>query len=388
MLSFEKFIIRYRNDVYFGLNTIENIRDIIQIVKPSNVLIITGSKSAKITGALDKVVNTLQEFNIKYEIYSGIKPNPTIDQIREGVEICYKTNPDALIAIGGGSVIDATKAISVCYCSKVDIKYLLYEKTVPKCTKPIIAINLTHGTGSEIDRYAVITDPETRIKKSIAHDSMYPIFSIDDPNLTITLPKDQTVYTAIDAFYHAIESATTKYTSPFTRKLSQEVIQLIIRYLPIAYEDGNNIEARYWLLYASMIAGICIDNSRAHLVHAVEHAISGIKLEIAHGLGLAVLGPKLIEYTFSKNPDYYVEILKPVIPDLKPKPEDAFKVKEFLEKFVEKFGIKCTLSYLGFGIDDVREIVELTYKASKHILGFLPFEIKNEEIERLLKEII
>ncbi len=388
-IGLEKFTLRYRVDVIFGIDTLnEGITTFLSQVKPSRVVIVCGRKSARISGALDIVEKKLSESEIQYTIFDKVHANPTVAVADELLRLMREFKPDAVIGIGGGSVLDVSKIVACIYASDSEsVKPFYYGEKQITAKIPVLAINLTHGTGSEVDRFGVLTDETTKFKKAIGSDLMYPTLSIDDPKLTVTLPRDQTVYTSIDAFYHCVESSSTTLSSPFTRSLAAEALTLIARYLYRAYKNGNDLEARYWLLYASLLGGICLDNSRAHIVHAVEHAISGLKPEIPHGLGLAVVGPKLISYLYSKVPEKFT-VFQTLIPDLKLQPREYRRVEYFLKAFVEQFNIKCSLSELGFGKDDLKEIVRLTYEASPHLLNLCPYRITPEELQRLLEELI
>ncbi|NPA23948.1 MAG: iron-containing alcohol dehydrogenase, partial [Crenarchaeota archaeon] len=328
----------------------------------------------------------LQDLKIEYDIADYVQPNPSLVIAEQVLEQCHKYRPDSIIAIGGGSVIDTCKVVAAAYFSGMKI-IDIFMGSQPRGKIPLIAVNLTHGSGSEADRYAVITDENTKIKKGLASDVFYPTYSIDDPTLTVTLPRSQTAYTSIDAFYHCLESSSSIVSSPFTRTLAVEAMEKILEYLPRAFIDGSDLEARYWLLYASLLGGVCIDNSRTHIVHAVEHAISGLRPEVAHGLGLVIVGPKLIGYIYSKVPEKFL-ILREFIPDLKLRSDEHRRVEFFLKYIAEQYNIEPRLSSIGLGKDDIREIVRLTFEGSSHLLALCPYSISNEELERILLEIV
>ncbi len=383
----ETFELRYRNDIYFGPNITERaLQEILENIKCKRALIVTGRRGAKLSGALDTVLKVLEKLGIENRVADNVLPNPSLTIAEQILDICHEYRPDILIAIGGGSVIDTSKVVSAAYFSNMRIVNI-FRGEEPKGKIPLIAINLTHGSGSEADRYAVITDENTKIKKGLANDIFYPTYSIDDPIFTVTLPRNQTAYTSIDALYHCIESASSIMSSPFTRALAIDAMRRIFEYLPRAYIDGSDLEARYWLLYASLLGGICIDNSRTHIVHAVEHSISGIKPDIAHGLGLAVIGHKLIGYVYSKVPEKFI-ILREFIPDLKLRSEEQRRVEFFLKYIAEQYGIEPKLSSIGLGKDDVKEIVRLTFEGSPHLLALCPYRITMEELEKILLDIV
>ena len=167
-----------------------------------------------------------------------------------------------MLAIGGGSPIDAGKSAAVLLANPGKTAAELYEfKFTPAGAVPIIAVNLTHGTGTEADRFAVATILEKEYKPAIAYDCIYPTWSIDDPALMTGLSREQTRFVSIDAVNHCIEAATGKAASAFSVSLAREAIALVAQYLPIAEKNPADLEARYYLLYASMLAGVCFDNA-------------------------------------------------------------------------------------------------------------------------------
>ena len=373
-----KFMVRTgRTRVYFGPESMSELNEWIKNF--DRVFIITGKKSAKITGALDDVLSILSNHNIKYELFDKVFPNPTASLVNEASEHAWRFGADAVIAIGGGSVIDTAKLVSIIV--KCGGRAEDYVRSVRKAfdSIPLAAINLTHGTGSEVDRYAVVTIEETHEKVGVASEYMYPSISIDEPKYLTTLPRNQTVYTALDAFYHAIESATSNASSPYTLMLSEEAVRLIVKWLPIALNEPKNIEARYWLLYASMIAGISIDHGRTHIVHAVEHALSGLKPRLAHGAGLAIIGPQAIKYIYESVPDKMYRLLRYIDPELEPKSEHADKAAKAITKFQQSIGFSEKLRDYGFRKEDFNEVSKLVFTAMKYILRLAPFNV-NEVI--------
>ncbi|MGI9861919.1 iron-containing alcohol dehydrogenase [Moorella naiadis] len=201
------------------------------------------------------------------------------------------------------------------YPDKTARNLFLLEFTPTKAA-PIIAINLTHGTGTEANRFAVVSIPEREYKPAIAFDCIYPLYSIDDPALTVKLPANQTRYVTIDAVNHVVEAATSKVASPYCVLLARETVRLTARYLPQVMAHPEDLTARYYLLYASLIAGIAFDNGMLHFTHALEHPLSAVKPDLAHGLGLAVLLPAVIKQIYPAVPEVLASILAPVILDL------------------------------------------------------------------------
>jgi len=197
------------------------------------------------------------------------------------------------------------------------------------------------------------------------------------------LPKNQTIYTSLDALYHAIEAATTKTSSPYTVMLGEEVVKLIAKWLPVALQQPENLEARYWLLYASMLAGIAIDHGRTHLVHAMEHALSGLKPELAHGAGLAILGPHIVIHIYRAMPEVMHRLLRHLDPSLEPTPDHAEKASEALARFQRSVGFTERLSDYGFTPEHFDTVARLTMESTRYLIDLAPFNVTID----MLKEV-
>lgn len=368
--------------LFFGLNVVENIGSIVE--SRSRVLLVTGKKSAKVSGAYDEVTSVLKSIDASVDVWDKAEPNPTIKHVNE-LKAVLEEGYQYIIAVGGGSTIDLAKASRMIYSCGGDIIEYLYgtKKVCREMRPPLIAINLTHGTGSEIDRYSVVTVNDTREK--LGFTAGYPDVSFDDPRYTVSLPHNQTIYVTMDAFAHAVESATSKLSSPFTELLALETIDLIVKYLPRALEKPTEITYRYWLLYASMLAGIGIDHGVTHVGHGLEHVLTGLNPNLPHGAGLAILFKELISLIYRINPDTMARILKPLEPSLKPDPSDAERARKAYNRFLESIGFNETLGDYGFAMDSVKEILE-QYRilASKRYESLSPADIKREELERLI----
>lgn len=180
----------------------------------------------------------LKEQGLGYVIYDKVTPNPTADSVDEATKMGRDFGANAVIAIGGGSPIDAAKSVAILLEYQDKTARDLYELSfAPQKAVPLVAINLTHGTGTEVDRFAVVTIPEKEYKPAIAYDCIYPMYSIDDPELMTGLSLEQTRYVSIDALNHVIEACTTKTANPFSILLAKETVRLIAKYLPRAVEN-------------------------------------------------------------------------------------------------------------------------------------------------------
>lgn len=183
--------------------------------------------------------------------------------------------------------------------------------------------------------------------------------AIDDPALMKNLSKTQTIAVTVDAVNHVIEAATTKAASPYSILTAKETIRLVARYLPIVLKDPENLTARYYLLYASLLAGISFDNGLLHLTHALEHPLSAVKGDLSHGLGLGAILPAVIEAIYPAESEVLADILYPIVPDLKGLPAEAKYAACKFEEWL--FSVGCTekLADLGFTENDIPKLVEL-----------------------------
>ncbi len=346
------------------MGAIEKINEIAEEMKKKKiekVIVVSDKNAYKVTGAWDVIEPALKKAGIEYVIYDGVVPNPTTDNVNEAAKKAKEFGAQAVIGIGGGSPIDTAKSVAVLLDYPEKTAEDLYEmKFVPEKAKTIVAINTTHGTGTEVDRFAVASIVSKGYKPALAYDAIYPTYAIDDPALMKSLPPNQTKYTSIDAVNHVIEAATTTVASPYSILLAKETIRLVSKYLPQALSHPSDLTARYYLLYASTIAGISFDNGLLHFTHALEHPLSGIKPNLPHGLGLAMLLPAVIKHIYPATPEVLADILNPIVPELKGVPGEAEKAAIGVEKWLFTLGVTEKLLDAGFKETDIDKLVKLT----------------------------
>lgn len=356
--------IRTRTTVYFGVGAIQKIYDIAKDFKTKGldkIIVMSGKNAYKATGAWEVAEKAFKENHIDYVNFDKVTPNPTTHHVDEALKLAKDFGAKAVLAIGGGSPTDAGKALAIL------LKYedknatdLMEFKFTPEKAAPIVSINLTHGTGTETNRFAVVTVPEKNFKPAIAYDCIYPVYAIDDPALMTKLSPKQTRYVSIDAVNHVIEAATSTVASPYSITLAKEVVELVVKYLPLAIENPDDLTARYYLAYAAMLGGVSFDNGLLHYTHALEHPLSGIKPDLSHGLGLAMLLPSVIKAIYKEKSEVLADVLSPIIPDLTA--NDADKVAKAVEEWLKSVGVPQKLEDEGFCEDDVEKLVKLTYE--------------------------
>ncbi len=378
-----------KTKVFFGVGAIKKIDDIVEDLSKKGidkVIVVSGKGAYKITGAWDYVEAALKKHNVGYVNYAKVTPNPTTDGIDEATKMAKDFGAKAVIAIGGGSAIDTGKSVAILMKYENETGASLYEyKFDAKDAAPIVAINLTHGTGTEVNRFAVATLLEKNYKPAIAYDCIYPIYSIDDPGLMTKLSPNQTLYVSVDAINHVVEGATSKVASPYAVTLAKETIRLVAKYLPDAIKDPNDLKARYFLLYASLLGGVGFDNGLLHYTHALEHPLSAIKPDLSHGLGLAMLLPSVIECIYKEKAATLADILEPIVPGLKGNADEAKNAAHGVQKWLFDIGIKEKLEDLGFKNDDVEKLSKLAFETPSlgMLLGLAPNEATKENVCRI-----
>ncbi len=376
---------------YFGVGALQKVNDICDWLKKEGidkVLIVTDKIVYKVTGVWDVLEPAMKSRGIAWAMFDEVVPNPTVDGIDTAVKMGKELGAGAVIGIGGGSPIDTCKSAAVLLHpdnAQYDARDLYTFKFNAEKAVPIIAINTTHGTGTEVDRFAVASIPELEYKPALAVDCIYPVFAIDDPAVMTGLPANQTRYTAVDAINHVNEAATSLVTSPYTVLLAEETLRLVARYLPQAVAHPDDLTARYYLLYASMIAGICFDNGLLHFTHAMEHPLSAVKPELPHGLGLAMLLPAVIKYTYPTVPEILAAVYAPIVPGLKGDPGEAEECAVGVEQWLFNVGVTEKLEDMGYTAKDIDKLVHLAFNTPS--LDFLLSMAPIKADERIVRAI-
>ena len=355
--------ITLKGKIFFGVGAITRIEEIVNELKAEGVesfLVVTGKNAYISSGAWEVIESVMLSKGVKFAVYSGVTPNPTAEQVDTAVEVGRSINASAVIGIGGGSAIDAAKsaAIMLKYPERKCADLYEYAFT-PAEALPVVAVNLTHGTGTECNRFAVVSIPEKNYKPAIAYELIYPRYAIDDPALMTGLSEAQTRYVSIDAMNHVIEAATSRSANPLSIQLAAETIRLVTEYRPLAEKNPKDLRARYFLAYAALIAGWAFDNGLLHYTHALEHPLSAVQPKLAHGLGLAMLLPAVVENIWPESGPILAQLFAPFAPGLDGSPKGAAKGARAVQKFLVTHGVSEKLSDLGFTEDDIPVLTEL-----------------------------
>lgn len=260
--------------------------------------VVTGGSSMKRFGFLDQVVAYLKEAGMETIVIDGVEPNPSVTTVQRGAKAMLDFGPDWIVAIGGGSALDAAKVMWCFY----EHPELTFENIIEVGSMPALrtkarfaAIPSTSGTASEITAFSVITDTVNHIKYPIVAADMVPDIAILDPAIPAKMPPHITANTGMDVLAHATEAIVSIAATCFTDPYALKAIQLVIENLPTAYADGNNMEARFNMHNASALAGMAFTNASLGLIHSLAHKIGG-EFGVTHGLSNAILLPYIIDF--------------------------------------------------------------------------------------------
>ena len=331
------------------------------------ILMVYGGGSVKRSGLYDRLQELLKEFEI-FEL-PGIEPNPKITSVRKGVEICKKEQIDVILAVGGGSCIDASKNIACGAYYEGDPWDLVLDRTKITKALPLAVVLTICATGSEMNNGAVISNEETNEKLEMGADVLYPKISICDPTYLYTLPPAQTAAGTADIMSHVLE----QYFQPcdtawLTDRLSEEVLKTCIRYCPAALKEPENYEARANLMWASTLGLnhiLTAGKGGAWSCHPMEHQLSAF-YDITHGVGLAILTPAWMRYVLCDRTAGRFALYARQVWDVEA--EDDYQAAEegicCTESFFRKIGLPSTLSEVGIGPEHFREMAEKAVEVS------------------------
>ena len=295
---------------FFGPGVISKLGDRAKMLGMKKPVIVTdkfleGMKD----GAVQQSLKSLDAAGVDYVIYNNVEPNPKIRNIKEVKKLYEDSGADSIITIGGGSAHDTGKGAGIILTNGDDITKLAGIETLDKALPPLIAVNTTAGTGSELTRHAVITNEETHLKFVVVSWRNIPLVSFNDPTLMLDVPKGLTAATGMDAFVQAIEPYVSVDHNPITDSQCIEAIKLIKTSLREAVANGHNLEARTKMVEAEMLAGMAFNNANLGYVHAMAHQLGG-QYDAPHGVCCALLLPYVEEYNIIACPERFAELAK------------------------------------------------------------------------------
>ena len=379
-------------NIQFGWNKVDSVAD---FVKPygKKVLIVTGRTSAKKSGLYDRVVTKLDNAQINHVLFDEVDANPLTTTAIKGSELAKANGCEAIVAIGGGSIMDCAKGIAFMAVNDGDINDYIFNRKTSDNALPLIVIPTTCGTGSEGNGFGVLTNPETGDKKSLRCNAIVPKVSIVDPAVMGTMPSHVLASVGFDALCHNVEAYTSKTAQPFTDALSYYAVTLLAQYLvplykhvkavangkPIVINEKQLTKAWESVTLASTIGGMVINTAGVTLAHGMEHPTSGLK-DITHGVGLAVIEPVVVEYTWSANPDKFGALARIF------NHGDGSELGEALRSIVHDLDLTTNLTELGFTKKDIPWLVDNVYIVATGNIANTVAEVSRKDIEVLYKK--
>jgi len=356
--------------IYFERNGIEKYLPLLKNYG-KKVLIVSGKNFIYKTGLIEKIETIFKKENINYSIFSKVEPEPDIENVEEGVKFCKKEKCDVILAIGGGSAIDAGKCIAVLATNPGNLRNYFGEVEYENEPLPIIAIPTTCGTGSEVTRYAVIIDRKEKTKKTVSSEKIMPKLAILDPNVLDFLPPLLVAATGMDAFCHAIESYLAINSDFISKFFSIESLKLLKENLKKAVEGDRESKEKVFL--ASTFAGYAINKTGTIIVHGIGYSLT-IKYKIHHGTSNALFLPHVLE--FLKDNNYRKEIKEL---------EKIIKTNSELKNFITSLGLPIRLKDIGAKKEDIEELVDLSIKGCERAMKKMKFVLSKDDFLKIIK---
>lgn len=300
-----RFLFLNPTTLYFGAGELNGLANKPMPGKKA-LIVISNGKSTRANGYLNRLEEQLNKAGITYAIFDRIEANPLKTTVMAGAAAAREKGCDFIVALGGGSVMDASKAIALMATNEGDLWDYVGSGTgkgqeYAQKPLPIIAITTTAGTGSEVDRWGVVSNAETNEKIGVGTEDTFPVLSIVDPELMLSVPKAFTAYQGFDALFHSVEAYITKYTNLMSDMFAITAIENVARNLAKAYNDGNDIEARTRVAFGNTLSGYAMEVGVTSSQHSLEHAMSAFHQELPHGAGLIILSKAYFTFFIEKH---------------------------------------------------------------------------------------
>jgi alcohol dehydrogenase len=375
----------------FGQGAIEKLHR--QNLPGSKALIvISAGKSTRANGYLDKVTDQLDQAGVQWTVFDKIQPTPLLEHVNEGAQAALDAGRDFIIGLGGGSSIDSAKAIAVKTANPNQDYWDFVGGTTgkgltpPNDPLPVVAITTTAGTGTETDPWAVITKSETLEKVGGGYDKTFPVLSIVDPLLMLTVPADLTAYQGFDALFHSTECYINVKGSPINDILALDAITHVGGYLPRAVKDGSDVEAREHVALANTEAGFTQSISGCISEHSIEHALSAYSPRLPHGAGLIAISLAYYENLIQKGavPERFIAMAKALGKADADAPEDFLTALSDLQKASGVDELK--LSEFGIKKEDIPAIAQNARDAMGSLFAADPVPVTPEDVITILEK--
>lgn len=333
-------------------------------------------------GWLDKALRSLDEQNVRWEVFEGVTPNPKDSEVADGARVYQAGECDVIIAVGGGSPMDCAKGIGIAFANDRDVLQFEGVDEVPMPGPPLICVPTTAGSSADVSQFAIITDTARKVKIAIISKAVVPDVALIDPETTTTMSAELTAATGLDAIAHAVEAYVSNASSPITDLHAEAAIPLLAHNLVRAVENPSEMEYRHNMMLGSLLAGLAFSNASLGLVHAMAHGIGGL-LSVSHGMCNALLLGHVVGFNYSSAAERYDRIAVAMGVDLSgmgPDQRKAALVGRVGELRV-RAGITTTLGELGVTEGDIPRLA--ANAVSDPCLATNPRSASKQEIEEL-----
>ena len=303
---------------------------------------------------------SLAESGVEHVLYSDVRPNPRDSEVMRGAEVYRAENCDCIVAVGGGSPMDCAKGIGIVSANDRHVLEFQGVDNVPKPGPPLICVPTTAGSSADVSQFAIITDTTRKVKIAIVSKAVVPDAALIDPELTVTMDRELTADTGVDALTHAVEAYVSNAHGPITDLFALEAVRRISRHLPAAINNPQDLNARGGMMLGSMYAGLAFSNAILGAVHAMAHSLGGL-LDLPHGQCNAILLDHVIDYNFAAAPERYTDIglaLGACIPPGADLAEKRGLVLSQVRALKAAVGATATLASLGVTPADLERLSE------------------------------
>lgn len=385
MKSFDTY---FPTKLIFGEGTIRRLGETARNYGEKAMVVTTGDDMKRF-GILDKALRSLDEAGVSYEVFSDIEQNPKDYNVDRGVQVYRETGCQMAIGLGGGSAMDAAKAIAM--IARNGGVVMDYMPGHPRATEqltetePCLCVTTTAGTGSEATYFAVVTNTLTHEKPGLGCPCMMPVASIIDPELMLSLPRGVTAQTGVDVFFHAMEAYLSTVATPYTDMVALEAMRLVAENLPKVLEAPGDREARGKMAWANTLGGIAIVFAATCGLHAMGHSISGVT-DIPHGRALSIAAVAFMRYTWEADCARYATVARilgadPTLSDR----EAAGQTGDLMERFLKNAGMETRLSKLGVREDQIDLIADVACSSMAFCMSVTLRHLERQDIVNMLK---
>lgn len=371
-------------EIIFGQGALNQVGDCARRLGATKVFLVSDPGVIK-AGWVERALPYLAAHDLPYETWANVSPNPKDFQVEEGAMRYAQAGCDAILAIGGGSAIDAAKAVAILVSNGGRIQDYEGVDKITRPLPPMIAAPSTAGSGSEVSQFCIVVDSSRRIKMSIISKSLVPDICISDPHLLASVDSRLTAYTGMDTLTHAIEAYVSVAATSFTDVHALNAIRLVAQYLPASVASESNIEAKQAMAVASIHGGLAFSNAILGLVHAITHQLGGL-LDMPHGQANAILLPYVMKFNLISSVDRYVDIAEALGQEVRKmtRREAALSAIEAVRNLAADVGIPERLSHVGLDPSHIPQLAAYAVKDACVITN--PRDVSVEDVEQILRE--